>query len=150
MTAVVWGNHTWHGSYPRKTPGVRMALQYEYMRPRYQPQEPYRETVTQEALDRNTVRFAGLMDVYGPFPFGMSDRTADLRALEAPPGTGHGRGTVETYCSLFDEEPAAGRVTVRPKYNYLEHDGRMSFERHRAAYKARQSQNDESTQAAGD
>lgn len=149
-SAVVWGNHTWHGSYPRKTPGVRMALQYEYMRPRYQPQEPYRETVTQEVLDRNTVRFAGLMDVYGPFPFGKSDRTADLRALEAPPGTGHGRGTVETYCSLFDKEPAAGKVTIRPKYNYLEHDGRMSFERHRAAYKARQSQDDESTQAAGD
>ena len=128
-SAVVWGNHTWHGSYPRETPGVRMAMQFEYMQPRYQPQEPYRETVTQAALDRNPVRFAGLMDVYGPFPFGKSDRNADGRALEAPPGTGHGRGTLETYCSLFDGEPAAGRTTVRPHYDYFDHDGRMATAR---------------------
>ncbi|MDA1300893.1 MAG: phytanoyl-CoA dioxygenase family protein [Proteobacteria bacterium] len=144
-SAVVWGNHTWHGSYPRKTAGVRMALQCEYMRPRFQPQEPYRETVTQEILDRNPVRFAGLMDVYGPFPFGKSDRNEDGRAMSAPPGTGHGRGTLETYCSLFDMEPANGRTTVRPQYDYMHHDGRMAsarraeqFEQARAARQARQ------------
>ena len=102
---------------------------FEYMRPRYQPQEPYRETVTQAALDRNPVRFAGLMDVYGPFPFGKSDRNADGRALEAPPGTGHGRGSQEDYCSLFDTEPAAGRTTLRPEYDYFKHDGRMATAR---------------------
>jgi ectoine hydroxylase-related dioxygenase (phytanoyl-CoA dioxygenase family) len=127
-SAVVWGNHTWHGSYPRQTPGVRMALQCEYMRPRYQPQEPYRDTVTQTALDRNPVRFAGLMDVYGPFPFGKSDRILE-REISAPPGTGHGRGTPDRYCSLFDVTPAAGRTTLRPQYDYFDHDGRMSTDR---------------------
>lgn len=124
---VIWGNHTWHGSYPRKTPGVRMTLQCEYMRPRYQPQEPYRETVTQEALDRNPIRFAGLMDVYGPYPFGKNDRIPE-RMYFGPPGTGHEQ-TSDKYCSLFDTEPAKGKVTLRPDYDYFEHDGRMAGER---------------------
>ena len=126
---VVWGNHTWHGSYPKKTPGVRMTLQCEYMRPRFQPQEPFRETVTQEALDRNPVRFAGLVDVYGPFPFGKNDRIMDARQLDAPPGTGHDQPAAK-YCSLFDTEPAKGRVTLRPRYDYFHHDGRMAWERY--------------------
>jgi hypothetical protein len=137
-SAVVWGNHTWHGSYPRKKPGLRMALQCEYMRPRYQPQEPYRETVTQEILDRNSVRFAGLMDVYGPFPFGKSDRNEDGRATQAPPSTGHGRGNLDSYCSLFDLEPAAGRTSLRPNYAYHHHDGRMAFQRHRDNFEKQQ------------
>ncbi|MDE0038988.1 MAG: hypothetical protein OXU77_15770, partial [Gammaproteobacteria bacterium] len=111
---------------------VRMTLQCEYMRPRFQPQEPFRETVTQEVLDRNPVRFAGLMDVYGPFPFGKNDRIMDERQLDAPPGTGHDQ-PAEKYCSLFDNEPAKGRVTLRPKYDYFAHDGLMAWERY-AAY----------------
>ncbi|MCY3623374.1 MAG: phytanoyl-CoA dioxygenase family protein [Gammaproteobacteria bacterium] len=129
---VIWGNHTWHGSYPKTTPGVRMTLQCEYMRPRFQPQEPFRETVTQEALDRNPVRFAGLVDVYAPFPFGKNDRIMDERQLDAPPGTGHDQ-PAEKYCSLFDTEPAKGRVTLRPQYDYFAHDGLMAWERY-AAY----------------
>ncbi len=128
---VVWGNHTWHGSYAKKTQGVRMTLQCEYMRPRFQPQEPFRDTVTQEALDRNPVRFAGLMDVYGPFPFGKNDRIMDDRQLDAPPGTGHDQAA-EKYCSLFDTEPAQGRVTLRPQHDYFAHDGRMAWERYAA------------------
>lgn len=125
---VVWGNHTWHGSYPKKTPGIRMALQCEYMRPRFQPQEPFRETVTQEILDRNPIRFAGLMDVYGPFPFGKNGRQSD-RADMGPPGTGFANSATK-YCSLFDTEPSNGRVSLRPKYDYFEHDGLMNAERY--------------------
>lgn len=125
---VVWGNHTWHGSYPKKTPGVRMTLQCEYMRPRFQPQEPYRETVTQEILDRNPVRFAGLMDVYGPFPFGKTGRQSQ-RADMGPPGTGFAN-SAQKYCSLFDTKPAKGIVSRRPEYDYFEHDGLMNGERH--------------------
>ena len=86
---------TTHGTDPIhvRSRASRMALQYEYMRPRYQAQEPYRETVTQEALDRNSVRFAGLMDVYGPFPFGVNGRDSK-REMSGPPGTGHGRSPI--------------------------------------------------------
>jgi len=128
---VVWGNHVWHGSYPRTVPGVRLTLQTGYMRPRFQPQEPYRETVTQEALDRNPVRFAGLMDAYGPYPFGKNDQIPELMYL-GPKGTGHEYPTAEDYCSLFDTEPAKGKVTTRPNYDYSKHDGRIANERHGA------------------
>ena len=129
---VVWGNHTWHGSYPKKTSGMRMTLQCEYMRPRFQPQEPYRETVSQEILDRNPIRFAGLMDVYGPFPFGKNGRHS-LRDDMGPAGTGFAN-SAQKYCSLFDNEPANGRVTLRPEYDYFEHDGLMNGERQKEVF----------------
>ena len=124
---VIWGNHTWHGAYPKKTPGLRMTLQCEYMRRRRQTEEPYRETVTQEALDRNPIRFAGLMDVYSLFPFGKSDWDIE-RLAAAAPGAKGGQG-IDQYRSLFDTEPAAGRTTLRPKYDYMHHDGKMTSER---------------------
>lgn len=124
---VIWGNHTWHGSYPKKTPGLRMTLQCEYMRRRLQTEEAYRETVTQEALDRNPVRFAGLMDVYSLFPFGKSDWDIERQA-NAAPGAKGGQ-SINAYRSLFDREPANGRTTLRPKYDYMRHDGKMTSER---------------------
>ena len=126
---VIWGNHAWHGSYPKKTPGLRMTLQCEYMRRRLQTEEAYRQTVTQEALDRNPVRFAGLMDVYSLFPFGKSDWDLD-RMASAEPGSKNGQ-TIEQYRSLFDTEPANGRTTLRPAYDYMHHDGKMTSERNR-------------------
>lgn len=126
---VIWGNHTWHGSYPKKTPGLRMTLQCEYMRRRQQPEEAYRETVTQEALDRNPVRFAGLMDVYSLFPFGKSDWDID-RLTDAETGAKGGQ-SISAYRSLFDTEPANGRTTLRPKYDYMHHDGKMTSERNK-------------------
>ena len=117
---VIWGNHTWHGSYPKKTPGLRMTLQCEYMRRRRQTEEAYRETVTQEALDRNPVRFAGLMDVYSLFPFGASDWDIE-QMIKAEKGSKNGQ-TINEYRSLFDTEPANGRTTLRPKYDYNHHD----------------------------
>ena len=124
---VIWGNHAWHGSYPKKTPGLRMTLQCEYMRRRRQPEEAYRETVTQAALDRNPVRFAGLMDVYSLFPFGKNDWDLNRNAA-AEPGSKGGQ-TVDAYRSLFDTEPANGRTTLRPKYDYMHHDGKMTSQR---------------------
>lgn len=124
---VIWGNHTWHGSYPKTTPGLRMTLQCEYMRRRHQTEEAYRETVTQEALDRNPVRFAGLMDVYSLFPFGKNDWDLD-RMAAAEAGAKNGQ-TIDQYRSLFDTEPANGRTTLRPRYDYHYHDGAMTSAR---------------------
>jgi ectoine hydroxylase-related dioxygenase (phytanoyl-CoA dioxygenase family) len=124
---VIWGHHTWHGSYPRVAPGLRMTLHCEYMRKRHQPEEAFRDTVTQEALDRNPVRFAGLMDVYSLFPFGKTDWDLD-RQGEAPPGVRAGRLS-SNYSSLFDKEPANGRTTLRPRYEYGQQDGRMTHTR---------------------
>jgi ectoine hydroxylase-related dioxygenase (phytanoyl-CoA dioxygenase family) len=124
---VIWGHHAWHGSFPRTTPSLRMTLHCEYVRKRQQPEEAFRETVTQEALDRNPVRFAGLMDVYSLFPFGKTDWDLDRQGA-APPGVKAGRFTAN-YASLFDTEPAAGRTTLRPRYPYGAEDGRMTSAR---------------------
>ena len=142
---VIWGNHTWHGSFPKKTDGLRMTLQCEYMRRRHQTEEAYRETVTQEALDRNPIRFAGLMDVYSLFPFGKSDWDMD-RQIGAQRGAANGQ-KLENYSSLFDLEPAKGRTTIRPYYNYMQHDGKMTSERNRerAARKQVKSNSSESS-----
>ena len=51
---IIWGDHTWHGSYPRKADGLRLMMLGTYCRAHMQTQEPFRQTVTQEALDRNS------------------------------------------------------------------------------------------------
>lgn len=124
---VIWPNHTWHGSYPKKSSGLRMTLQCEYMRRRMQTEEAYRDTVTQEALDRNPIRFAGLMDVYSLFPFGKSDWDME-RVANAEHGAKSGQ-TLESYRSLFDIEPARGKTSPRPTYDYMHHDGVMTSKR---------------------
>ena len=128
-SALIFGDHVWHGSFPRKAPGHRMMILSEYSRPRLQMQEPFRESVTQEILDRNPIRFSGLMDIYGMFPFGKNDRPLERSEL-GPPGTG-GASSADRYCSLFDNEPAAGRTSLRPHIEYYKHDGLMRRERNR-------------------
>ena len=104
-----------------------MTLQCEYMRRRLQTEEAYRDTVTQEALDRNPIRFAGLMDVYSLFPFGKSDW--DIERQSSAEAGAKGGQSINAYRSLFDTAPAAGRTTIRPKYDYMHHDGKMTSER---------------------
>ncbi|MCY3857836.1 MAG: phytanoyl-CoA dioxygenase family protein [Gammaproteobacteria bacterium] len=142
---VIWGNHTWHGSYPKKTSGLRMTLQCEYMRRRRQAEEAYRETVTQDALDRNPIRFAGLMDVYSLFPFGASDWDIE-RVSKAEPGSKSGQ-TMESYRSLFDTEPANGKTTLRPKYDYMRHDGVMTSQRNASRIRREQKAAEEQERA---
>ena len=60
-SAVIWPSHTWHGSWESKMPGLRVTLAELFCRPHWQTYELYRETVTQEILDRNSDRFATLM-----------------------------------------------------------------------------------------
>ena len=113
---VIWGDLTWHGSALRSTPGERLMILGTFHRPFMQTQGPYRQVVTREALARNPLRFAGLMDVYGAFPFGKQDFDLD-RAQEAS-AVSSGVPDASPYLSLFDHEPAGVRVSVRPDYDY--------------------------------
>ncbi|MGH7818237.1 MAG: phytanoyl-CoA dioxygenase family protein [Candidatus Binatia bacterium] len=60
-TLVVWGSNTWHGSLPRRKPGLRLGLAWALTRPFLAPQEPFQQDVTEEILARNPPRFAVLM-----------------------------------------------------------------------------------------
>ena len=71
-----------------------------------QIQEAYRKTCTQEALNRNPFHFGALMDQYGKLPFGRDGVEHDH--------VQHNPADRPSYCSLFDQEPANGRVRLRP------------------------------------
>ena len=110
-TMVIWGDHLWHGSYPKATDGLRLMMLGMYNRPHMATQEGFRETVTAEALARNPIRFTRLMNVYHAMPMGTSG--ADLGRLGAAP-----RG----YSSLFDTEPAGDRVSTEAERDLLTYD----------------------------
>ena len=82
-----------------------------------QSQEPFRLTVTQEALDRNPIRFGQLMDISGAFPFGKSP---------ARPRQPRSERKIPPYLSLFDEEPANGALHLRSKVDFDKYDRELS------------------------
>lgn len=108
---IIWGDHTWHGSYPKETDGLRMMVLGMYNRPHMQTQEAYRQTATNEALARNPLRFARLMNVYHGMPWGKTGVRHE-RMAEAPQG----------YLSLFDTEPAGDKVSVAQDKDYHVYD----------------------------
>jgi hypothetical protein len=58
---ILWPGSTWHGSFARTSPGLRVTLINQYTRPHLRPLEPYRENVPAELLERLPRRFATLM-----------------------------------------------------------------------------------------
>jgi ectoine hydroxylase-related dioxygenase (phytanoyl-CoA dioxygenase family) len=100
-SVVIWGDHMWHGAFPRTIAGLRSTLFFNFARHHLQTQEPYRDTCTQEALDRNPRRFAMLMDQFGLFPF----REEDVDFARGAERDG--------YLSLFDRQPTRGSITLR-------------------------------------
>ncbi len=109
---IIWGDHTWHGSYPKTTDGLRLMILGMFNRPHMQTQEAYRQTVSNEALARNPARFAGLMNIYNSMPWG---KTPDYgKTVKAPQG----------YQSLFDEEPAGDRFRLPNERDYHSYDSR--------------------------
>ncbi len=108
---VIWGDHTWHGSYPKNTEGLRIMVLGMYNRAHMQTQEAYKETATVEALARNPIRFTRLMNVYHAMPWGKNG--ADYKRITKAP-----RG----YLSLFDTEPVGDVMRERPEYDYHEYD----------------------------
>jgi ectoine hydroxylase-related dioxygenase (phytanoyl-CoA dioxygenase family) len=76
---ILWHGNTWHGSYPKTTPGLRVGLASIYSRKYLTTPEPIAQHVTQEMLDRNPPRFAALMGV--DLPFGWRAEGPDLRKV---------------------------------------------------------------------
>ncbi len=109
---IIWGDHTWHGSFPRKKDGLRLTVIGMYNRPHMQTQETFRETATDEALARNPARFARLMNVFNPMPWGKT------------PEYGKQNNAPQGYLSLFDDKPAGAdmRVPRRTDPNSYDHE----------------------------
>jgi ectoine hydroxylase-related dioxygenase (phytanoyl-CoA dioxygenase family) len=52
-SAIVWHGNTWHGSFPRKAPGLRINLAMYFCRQYMQPQENYKDFVPAEVIARH-------------------------------------------------------------------------------------------------
>lgn len=67
--AVVWHGNTWHGSFARQTPGVRMNLAVYCARQFVQTQEQHKGVVPADVLARhaNNERFAVLLGAKQPY-----------------------------------------------------------------------------------
>jgi ectoine hydroxylase-related dioxygenase (phytanoyl-CoA dioxygenase family) len=68
--AVVWHGNTWHGSFPRQVPGLRINLATYFCRQYMQPQENYRDHLPDELLarygrDSRMAELLGLHTVHG-------------------------------------------------------------------------------------
>jgi hypothetical protein len=64
-TAIVWHGNTWHGSFPRQIPGLRLNLSMYFCRQYMDPQEDYRRNVPSDVLERHgkASRLATLLGV---------------------------------------------------------------------------------------
>jgi len=67
--AVVWHGNTWHGSFARQTPGIRMNLAVYFNRQYVQTQERHGDAVPEEVLTRhaNDERFRVLLGAKQPY-----------------------------------------------------------------------------------
>lgn len=66
---IVWHGNTWHGSFPRKNPGLRLNLIFVFCRAYMRTIRDFRRETPQEILDRNPPEFRALMGIDNPYPF---------------------------------------------------------------------------------
>jgi ectoine hydroxylase-related dioxygenase (phytanoyl-CoA dioxygenase family) len=69
-SAIIWHGNTWHGSFPRKIPGLRVNLSMYFCRQYIAPQEDYRHRVPNDLLarhgsDSRLATLLGLKTTYG-------------------------------------------------------------------------------------
>ncbi len=66
---IVWHGATWHGSYPREEPGLRLNLIMVFTRVYMKQIRDFRSAVSKEILDRHPVEFARLIGANSAYPF---------------------------------------------------------------------------------
>ena len=60
-SAIIWHGATWHGSFPRRRPGLRINLSNFFSRPHLMPQENYRDHIPPGFLDGEDPRLGRLL-----------------------------------------------------------------------------------------
>ncbi|HEV2370373.1 MAG TPA: phytanoyl-CoA dioxygenase family protein [Acidimicrobiales bacterium] len=60
-SAVIWHGAAWHGSFPRRRPGLRINLSCYFCRPYLMPQEEYPSRIPPGFLDGQDARLARLL-----------------------------------------------------------------------------------------
>ncbi len=65
---IIWGGTTWHASFPRSAPGLRVNLIMTFSRSYMKTVRDYRREISREVLDRNGPEFAQLMGMNALYP----------------------------------------------------------------------------------
>ena len=83
---AVWHGHTWHGSYEREIPGIRMNLAHYFARHHVTVQERHRGEVPPEVLERHAddARFQRLLGLN--HPYGWGSEGPDITKMQIPTG----------------------------------------------------------------
>jgi hypothetical protein len=83
--AIVWHGNTWHGSFPRKTPGLRVNLSMYFCRQYMAPQEIYGDRVPEALLARHG-RESRMAQLLGLNHFnGWRDEGPEMKQLRTLP-----------------------------------------------------------------
>jgi hypothetical protein len=64
---AVWNGYVWHGSFRKRTPGLRISVPLNFCRPQYQTFEEIRGGATREMIERNPPRFRTLVGEDSPW-----------------------------------------------------------------------------------
>ena len=78
---IVWGGTTWHGSYPRTAPGVRMTIVMAFTRSYMKTIQDLKSSIPPEIFARNGREFARLLRVESAYPIGDGPDKAKTDAL---------------------------------------------------------------------
>ena len=79
-SAIIFLGTTWHGSFPRKVPGLRVMVSAAYMRHYMKPLEPYSECVPEGFLERHD-QDSLMAQLVGHKPAPVLEKVEDLGEL---------------------------------------------------------------------
>jgi ectoine hydroxylase-related dioxygenase (phytanoyl-CoA dioxygenase family) len=85
---IVWGGTTWHGSFPRRAPGLRVNLIQVFNRPYMKTVRDFPRETPKEVLDRNSPEFAQLIGMNSLYPIDSKTGIVDMKKREAYTGAG--------------------------------------------------------------
>ena len=75
---IVWGGTTWHGSYPRTAPGVRLTIVMAFCRSYMKTIQDLKASIPPEVFGRNSDEFARFLGKKAPI------RSATLQTAKTP------------------------------------------------------------------
>jgi hypothetical protein len=79
---IIWGGTTWHGSYPRTAPGLRVNLIMVFCRPYMKPVRDFRSEIPEAVIARNGPEFAQLVGMNSLYPIDKN-KPFDMKARDA-------------------------------------------------------------------
>src|ERR1700733_5657443 len=72
---IVWSGTTWHGSYPRSAPGLRVNLIMAFCRSYMKQVRDFRREIPKAVLERNSPEFAQLIGMNALYPIDKDSGT---------------------------------------------------------------------------